>query len=75
MIKWTFPEIENPPNGFVKPFGGFASGDPYGNRKSFRDFRIFMRIVEFRMIEPFAAAYSKCVFRNFLYVFAGIMIK
>ena len=27
MIKWTFPEIENPPNGFVKPFGGFASGD------------------------------------------------
>ena len=51
------------------------SGDPYGNRKSFRDFRIFMRIVEFRMIEPFAAAYSKCVFRNFLYVFAGIMIK
>ena len=27
------------------------------------------------MIEPFAAAYSKCVFRNFLYVFAGIMIK
>ena len=50
-------------------------GDPYGNRKSFRDFRIFMRIVEFRMIEPFAAAYSKCVFRNFLYVFAGIMIK
>ena len=51
------------------------SGDPYGNRKSFRDFRIFMRSVEFRMIEPFAAAYSKCVFRNFLYVFAGIMIK
>ena len=31
MIKWTFPEIENPPNGLVKPFGGFKSGDPYGN--------------------------------------------
>ena len=27
MIKWTFPEIENPPNGLVKPFGGFKSGD------------------------------------------------
>ena len=51
------------------------SGDPYGNRKSFRDFRIFMRIVEFRMIEPFIATYSNCVFRNFSYVFAGIMIK
>ena len=75
MIKWTFPEIVNPTNGFIEPFGGFKSGDPYGNWKSFRDFRIFMRIVEFRMIEPFAAAYSKCVFRNFLYVFAGIMIK
>ena len=62
----------------MKRLEGFAwlwYGDPYGNRKSFRDFRIFMRIVEFRMIEPFAAAYSKCVFRNFLYVFAGIMIK
>ena len=27
MIKWTFPEIENPPSGLVKPFGGFKSGD------------------------------------------------
>ena len=51
------------------------SGDPYGNRKSFRDFRIFLQIAEFRMIEPFTATYAKCVFRNFSYVFAGIMIK
>ena len=51
------------------------SGDPYGNRKSFRDFRIFMRIVEFRMIEPFTATYGNCVSRNFSYVFAAIMIK
>ena len=27
MIKWTFPEIVNPPNGLIKLFGGFASGD------------------------------------------------
>ena len=51
------------------------SGDPSGTRKSFRAFRIFLLIVEFRMIEPFAATYSNCVFRYFLYVFAGIMIK
>ena len=51
------------------------SGDPYGNRKSFRAFRIFLQIAEFRMIEPFAATYGNCVFRNFSYVFAGIMIK
>ena len=51
------------------------SGDPYGNRKSFHAFRIFLQIAEFRMIEPFTATYSKCVFRNFLHVFAGIMIK
>ena len=51
------------------------SGDPYGNRKSFRAFRIFLLIVEFRMIEPFATTYGKCVCRKFSYVFAGIMIK
>ena len=51
------------------------SGDPYGNRKSFRAFRIFLQIAEFRMIEPFTATYGNCVSRNFLYVFAGIMIK
>ena len=51
------------------------SGDPYGNRKSFHAFRIFLQIVEFRMIEPFIATYSNCVFRNFSYVFAAIMIK
>ena len=51
------------------------SGDPYGNRKSFRAFRIFLQIVEFRMIEPFIATYSNCVFRNFSYVLVGIMIK
>ena len=27
MIKGAFPEIESPPNGLVKPFGGFKSGD------------------------------------------------
>ena len=51
------------------------SGDPYGNRKSFRAFRIFLQIAEFRMIEPFTATYGNCVSRNFSYVFAGIMIK
>ena len=51
------------------------SGDPYGNRKSFRAFRIFLQIVEFRMIEPFTATYGNCVSRNFSYVFAAIMIK
>ena len=51
------------------------SGDPYGNRKSFRAFRIFLQIAEFRMIEPFTATYGNCVSRNFSYVFAAIMIK
>ncbi len=51
------------------------SGDPYGNRKSFRAFRIFLQIAEFRMIEPFTATYGNCVSRNFSYVLVGIMIK
>ena len=51
------------------------SGDPYGNRKSFHAFRIFLQIAEFRMIEPFTATYGNCVSRNFSYVFAAIMIK
>ena len=51
------------------------SGDPYGNRKSFRAFRIFLQIAEFCMIEPFTATYGNCVSRNFSYVFAAIMIK
>ena len=51
------------------------SGDPYGNRKSFRDSRAFLQIAVFHMMEPFVATYSNCVFRNFSYVFTAIMIK